>query len=104
MLIVLAALGTIIAAIAAYAFVQDGPSIARLRGQVSSIEPAADGRTDVCIRDTTDAGSSGGALEPKAMVCWDGELEGDRPEVGDCVILQTQGETDYLRVERADNC
>lgn len=100
----LAALSVLVASIALYAFVQGDPSIARARGLVASIRPVDDGRTEVCIRDTTDAGSSGGALEDRELVCWDGALEGVGAAVGECVVLQTEGETDYLRVEKADGC
>ncbi len=60
--------------------------------------------TMICIRDTVDAGGTYGNRKPRAEVCWDGILEGTLPSVGDCVILQTQGESSVLAVEKATGC
>ena len=81
-----------------------GSSIARERGTVVSIEtPIGQGAT-LCLANTVDAGSTYGERKGHANVCWDGQLEGVVPRAGDCVVMQTEGETSYLRVETAQGC
>jgi hypothetical protein len=60
--------------------------------------------TEVCLRDTTDAGSTYGDKRDRESICWDGSLEGVKPEIGACVVLQSQGESGILRVESAEGC
>jgi hypothetical protein len=49
-------------------------------------------------------GSTYGSGEARSQDCRDGVLEGDRPSIGDCVVLQTQGESSILRIESSDGC
>ena len=58
----------------------------------------------MCLRDTTDAGSTYGDKQPRDSICWDGVLEGVVPTIGACVVLQAQGESSVLRVEPAQGC
>jgi hypothetical protein len=80
------------------------PAIARMRGVVTSVTEVPDRQVEVCIRDATDAGSTYGDRNDRDSLCWDGFLEGMRPKVGDCVVLQAQGESATLKVEAATGC
>ena len=60
--------------------------------------------TEVCLRDTTDAGSSYGDKRERDLICWSGALEVVEPTIGSCVVLQAQGEPRVLCVEPADEC
>lgn len=87
---------------AIFALVQGDSAIARRRGEATSVKSLSDGVSEVCIKNTTDAGGNYGDRKNLPSVCWHGLLEGVSPAVGDCVILQVEGETSYLRVETAE--
>lgn len=102
-LAIIGGLGIVVGAMALFA-VSQGESIARRRGEITSIRPAGDDRTKVCLRDTVDAGSTYGTREPQDSVCAAGQLEGIQASVGLCVVMQTEGETNHLRLEQAEGC
>jgi hypothetical protein len=103
-LIALAAVAGLCAVVGIIAWSQSDSAIARRHGEVTSIKPEANGRTEVCIKNATDAGSTYGNRDAEAAECWQGALEGVSASIGDCVVLQTEGETSYLRVETAEGC
>jgi hypothetical protein len=80
--------------------------IARERGTVLSIEtPDLRGKgSTLCLANTVDAGSTYGARKGHQKVCWSGNLEGIVPRVGDCVVMQVEAETSYLRVTGGEGC
>ena len=80
------------------------PAIARSKGVVTSVRKNADQTTEVCLRNTMDAGSTYGNKQDRDASCWDGVLEGVKPTIGACVVLQAQGESSVLRVESAKGC
>ena len=80
------------------------PAIARSKGVVTSVRKKTEQTAEVCLRDTTDAGSTYGSNRDRDSICWDGVLEGVEPTIGACVVLQAQGESSVLRVESAEGC
>ena len=100
---VLGGLVVLIGLMSVFALAQS-PAIARIRGEVTSVRDAGDSTTEVCVKNATDAGSNYGDKRDRPSACWAGTLEGVRPTIGDCVVLQTEGETSYLRVETANGC
>jgi hypothetical protein len=103
-LILLAAVGGLVVVTALYGLAQGDPAIARRRGEVTSIKTVDGASTEVCIRNTTDAGSTYGDPKDRPLECLEGLLEGITPTVGSCVVLQVEGEASYLRAARADRC
>ena len=83
---------------------QNSEAIARVKGTVVAITPAEDDQVEVCLRDVVDAGSTYGNTDDRSSICWSGELEGSEPTIGVCVVLQSEGEASYLRVERSEGC
>jgi len=84
-----------------------GPAIARIQGDVVSVRTVESGSREVCVDHVTDAGTNYGKHpdEPWASPqCWSGQLEGFIPAVGQCVILQAEGESDLLTVEHGEGC
>ena len=65
------------------------PSISRSTGTVVSIENHSDHEVTVCL-----SGDD----------CSSGILDGFIPKVGDCVTLQTQGESSMLKITSARGC
>ncbi len=65
-----------------------GPSIARERGIVVSIDTPIGRTSKLCLANTVDAGSTYGDRKGHRNVCWDGQLEGIVPHIGDCVVMQ----------------
>jgi hypothetical protein len=65
------------------------PAIYRSTGTVVSIENHSEDEVTVCL--TGDD-------------CSSGILDGDMPKVGDCVTLQTQGESAMLKITSARGC
>lgn len=93
------------ASIAAVVLCSCNPAIARAKGVVTSVRKSSrDQITEVCLRDTTDAGSTYGDKRDRDSICWDGFVEGIEPTIGACVVLQSQGESSVLRVESAEGC
>lgn len=68
-----------------------------------SVTDLGDNGTEVCIS---------GAVDPddldredfESRECRDGFIEGEVPAEGDCVVLQTQGESSMLEVTRVSGC
>lgn len=79
------------------------PAIARMRGNVSSVE-RVDDEVKVCVSNPIDAGSTYGDRTYSAVECWQGLVERREPHVGDCVVLQSQGESSELVVHDASGC
>ena len=92
------------ASLAAVVLCSCNPAIARAKGVVTSVRKSRDRTTEVCLRDTTDAGSTYGDKRDRDSICWDGFVEGIEPTIGACVVLQSQGESSVLRVESAEGC
>lgn len=85
-----------------YASFGSDAAIARQRGELTWFNDGDP--TQICIKDTTDAGSTFGNFGSQPLICWSGSSEGDDASIGDCVILQIAAESDYLRVEHTDGC
>ncbi len=93
----------VVIAIGALILAACNPAIARRRGQVVSVRSDKP-ETEVCIANAVDAGSTYGDKTPSDRECLRGILDGQMPELGDCVTLQVQGEGSELRVTSADDC
>jgi hypothetical protein len=52
----------------------------------------------------TDAGSTYGDKSPRERMCISGVHSGIRPQIGECVIIETEGESSKLQVEQASGC
>jgi hypothetical protein len=83
------------------------PAIYRAKGTVVSVGPHEDA-TQVClVRAIKAAGSTYGKLLKDGRICMNGfpiPAGVELPRVGDCVILQNQGESSELKIERATGC
>ena len=79
------------------------PAIARIRGQVTAVN-AANESTEICLSGVSDAGSTYGNKSPRERECWDGIAVGTEPRIGQCVVLEIQGEGAELKVARASGC
>jgi len=79
------------------------PAIARIRGEVVSVDQV-DERIEVCVVNPVDAGSTYGDREFDSTECWSGDVSDGLPNLGDCVVLQTQGESSVLKVTPARAC
>lgn len=79
------------------------PAIARVRGEVVTVEPV-DEEIEICLAGPTDAGSTYGDGTFDDPECWSGLVDNELPSVGDCVTLQIQGESSMLEVEPASDC
>jgi hypothetical protein len=79
------------------------PAISKVRGEVVSVTERGD-EMEVCVSAPKDVGSTYDRKEPTDPECESGVIEGDRPRVGDCVILRLQGESPELRVTAASGC
>jgi hypothetical protein len=77
-------------------------AVARTKGVVSSVQPGAE--TQICLKNTVDAGSTYGDKSPRAEVCATGIVQGPVPQPGDCIILRTQGESSDLTVTPGKAC
>lgn len=62
------------------------PAIARVRGQVLTIEPVDD-EIEICVSGPTDADSTYGDDSFDDPECWSGVVDDVLPSVGDCVTL-----------------
>ncbi|MDQ1391870.1 MAG: hypothetical protein QOF30_847 [Acidimicrobiaceae bacterium] len=83
------------------------PAIYRAEGTVVSVGPHEDA-TQVClVRAIKAAGSTYGKSPGNGRICMFGVPTPagiELPKVGDCVILENQGESSELKIERATNC
>ena len=61
-------------------------------------------RTEICIKNASDAGSTYGDKSVADKECLSGIVVGRPPATGDCVRLQMQGEGSELKVTGADDC
>lgn len=81
------------------------PSIARIRGEVVSVERTEETYT-ICLSNAVEAGSTYAKDrhldDPECW--WGSSVDGDLPSVGDCVRLTMQGESDELGVEAVTGC
>ena len=94
----------LVGALALFLIAQNSEAIARVKGTVVTVAPAEDDQVEVCLGDVVDAGSTYGNTDDRSSLCWSGELEGSEPTIGACVVLQSEGEASYLRVERSEGC
>ena len=83
------------------------PAIYRAMGTVVFVGPYEDA-TQVClVRAVKAAGSTYGKPLKDGRICMNGFPQPtgvELPKVGDCVILQNQGEGSELKIERATDC
>jgi hypothetical protein len=83
------------------------PAIYRAKGTVVSVGPHED-VTQVClVRAIKAAGSTYGNPLKDGRICMNGfprPAGVELPKVGDCVILQNQGESSELKIEGATDC
>jgi hypothetical protein len=87
---------------AAYVGLVGNPAIARMKGEVISVEPVDD-ETEICLSEPMDAGSTHGDREYDNPECRRGLLESRVPSVADCVILKSQGHVSEIEVEAAED-
>ena len=102
LLLPLLAVAISLGSITMYASFASDEAIARQRGELTWFNDGTPAQ--ICIKDTTDAGSTFGNFGSQHLLCWSGNFEGDGASIGDCVILQIAAEPEYLRVEQADGC
>lgn len=79
------------------------PAIARMKGEVVSVEPVED-HTEICLAHPVDAGSTYGDRSYAELECRNGIIAGVAPEVGECVIIESQGESSVIEVESGRLC
>jgi hypothetical protein len=104
---VVVSVGLLVAAVSLYAWAQSDLAIARIRGNVISVQDVHDDSIEVCVESVTDAGTNYGKHPDEAWKspqCWAGTLDGITPVVGQCVVLQAVGESSELTVEPAVGC
>ena len=90
-------------AYAVFGFAACTSAIFRVQGEVVSVTDLGENGTKICISDAVDPDDPDrDDFEPRE--CRDGFLEGEVPTEGDCVVLQTQGESSMLEVTRASGC
>lgn len=89
--------------IALFFGVVGNPAIARMRGEVRSVQNADD-RTEICLSRAVDDGSTYGDGELADLECWSGTPQGRVPGLGDCVALEIQGESSQLAIGPATGC
>lgn len=82
------------------------PAIYRAKGTVVSVEPTTGREVKVCLeRAIKAAGSTYGKPPADGRICLDGIADSPAlPVVGECVILQVQGEGSALRIEPGTAC
>ena len=85
---------------AVYAGLLGDPPIAPMKGEVVSVEPI-DGRIEICLADPIDAGSTYGNRVGGEPECWSGILADPKPQAGECVIIESRGESAVIGVESA---
>lgn len=83
------------------------PAIYRAKGSVRSSSVRADD-AEICLVGAVKAkGSTYGEPPAGGQICMSGVPEPEAveiPNVGECVILQNQGEGSSLKIERATDC
>jgi hypothetical protein len=82
------------------------PAIYRARGTVVSVRAVDSKSAEVCLeRAVKAAGSTYGTSPSNGRICMDGIAEPPAlPNIGDCVVLQQQGEGSVMKIEPADEC
>ena len=82
------------------------PAIYRARGTVASVRAVDGERVEVCLEGAVKAaGSTYGKSPSDGRICMDGIAEPPAlPNIGDCVVLQHQGEGSVMKIEQADEC